>query len=92
VKRDRDRARDARRSARADAVRAAGRDRAQEHRTATTQSGTRFLRAVRSGSVTARSRPLHAGARLIVVETELAGDDGELVAKTSQTQAVLPPG
>lgn len=63
-----------------------------EHRTATTQSGTHFLRAVRSGNVTASSRPLSAGARLIVVETELADDDGGLVAKTSQTQAVLPPG
>jgi acyl-coenzyme A thioesterase PaaI-like protein len=29
------------------------------------------------------------GSRTIVIETELADDDGRLVAKTTQTQAVL---
>jgi len=46
---------------------------------------------VRSGDVTASARPLHAGGRTIIVETELVDDRGELVAKTSQAQAVLPP-
>jgi uncharacterized protein (TIGR00369 family) len=56
--------------------------------TATIESKTNFLRAVRSGGVTATSRPLHVGGRTIVAETELHDDDGRLVAKTTQTQAI----
>jgi 1,4-dihydroxy-2-naphthoyl-CoA hydrolase len=55
--------------------------------TATIESKTNFLRALREGAVTACSRPLHKGRTTIVVETELARDDGELVAKVTQTQA-----
>jgi len=57
--------------------------------TNTLESKTNFLRGVRGGTVTATSRPLHAGRRTIVVETELRDDDGRLVAKTTQTQTVL---
>jgi uncharacterized protein (TIGR00369 family) len=57
--------------------------------TTTVESKTNLLAAVRGGTVTATATPLHVGGRLIVVETELRGDDGRLVAKTTQTQAVL---
>ena len=55
--------------------------------TTTIESKTNLLAAVRGGTVTARSTPLHAGRTVIVVETELRTD--RLVAKTIQTQAVL---
>jgi 1,4-dihydroxy-2-naphthoyl-CoA hydrolase len=45
--------------------------------------------ATRSGTVKAHSRPLHIGRRVIVVETEIHGDNGKLAAKTIQSQAVL---
>lgn len=54
--------------------------------TATVESKTNFLRAVQSGSATATSTPLHKGRTMIVVETEVARDDGKLVAKVTQTQ------
>lgn len=57
--------------------------------TTTLESKTNFLRAVRGGYATAISRPLHAGRRVIVVETEVRDDDGRLVAKVTQSQAVL---
>ncbi len=58
--------------------------------TSTIESKTNFLGAVRRGTTTATSRPLHVGATTIVVETELV-NDGRLVAKVTQTQAVLRP-
>jgi uncharacterized protein (TIGR00369 family) len=54
--------------------------------TATIESKTNFLRAVRDGTVTATTRPLHKGRTMIVLETELHRDDGKLVAKVTQTQ------
>ena len=57
--------------------------------TTTIESKTNFMAATRSGTVKARSHPLHVGRRVIVVETELRGDDGKLAAKTIQSQAVL---
>ena len=57
--------------------------------TTTIESKTNFLRAVRAGHVTATARPLHAGRRTIVVDTELRDDEARLVARTTQTQAVL---
>lgn len=57
--------------------------------TTTIDSKTNFLRAVREGHATATSRPLHPGRRVIVVETEIHDDEGRLVAKVTQTQAVL---
>jgi uncharacterized protein (TIGR00369 family) len=59
--------------------------------TSTIESKTNFLGAVRGGSVTARSNALHVGSTTIVVETEVRDDTGRLVAKVTQTQAVLRP-
>ena len=58
--------------------------------TATTSSATVFTRAVRSGEVTAVTRPLHVGRSTIVVQTDLTDDAGRRVAQLTQTQAVLP--
>lgn len=57
--------------------------------TTTVESKTNFMRAVRQGAVVATSKPLHKGRRFIVVETELVDDQDRLVAKVTQTQAVL---
>jgi uncharacterized protein (TIGR00369 family) len=57
--------------------------------TTTIESKTNFLRSVREGHVVATARALHAGRRVIVVETELHDAGGKLVAKVTQTQAVL---
>ncbi|HEY7596315.1 MAG TPA: PaaI family thioesterase [Actinophytocola sp.] len=57
--------------------------------TSTIESKTNFLRAVRDGHATATSRPMHVGRRFVVVETEVHDDAGRLVAKVTQTQAVL---
>jgi uncharacterized protein (TIGR00369 family) len=57
--------------------------------TATIESKTNFFAAVRSGTVEARSRPLHRGSRTIVVETDLYDEGGKHVARVTQTQAVL---
>jgi len=54
--------------------------------TATVESHTHFLRAVRDGTITAATRPLHRARTLIVLETEVAREDGALVAKVTQTQ------
>jgi 1,4-dihydroxy-2-naphthoyl-CoA hydrolase len=59
--------------------------------TATIESKTNFLRAAREGTVTATTRPLHKGRTMMVVETEIAGADGRLVAKVTQTQAFHYP-
>jgi 1,4-dihydroxy-2-naphthoyl-CoA hydrolase len=57
--------------------------------TTTIESKTNFFAATRSGTVKAHSRPLHVGRRVIVIETEIRGDNGKLAAKTIQSQAVL---
>ncbi|MGH3000453.1 MAG: PaaI family thioesterase, partial [Gaiellaceae bacterium] len=57
--------------------------------TATIESKTNFFGPVRGGFVHAVSRPLHTGRRTIVVDTELYDDAGKLVARVTQTQAVL---
>jgi uncharacterized protein (TIGR00369 family) len=57
--------------------------------TATISSSTNFLRGVREGRVTARSRPLRAGRTVIVVQTDLHDDAGRLVSQTTQAQAVI---
>ncbi len=56
---------------------------------ATIASTTNFLRAARAGAVEAVSRPLRAGRSVIVVETEVLGGDGKVVAHVVQSQAVL---
>jgi 1,4-dihydroxy-2-naphthoyl-CoA hydrolase len=56
--------------------------------TTTIESKTNFFRAVSSGTVHAHTRPVHVGGRTIVVQTELSGDAGHLVAQVTQTQLV----
>jgi 1,4-dihydroxy-2-naphthoyl-CoA hydrolase len=59
--------------------------------TATIESKTNFLRAVREGAVIASTRPLHSGRTMVVVETEIEEEDGALAAKVIQTQAFHYP-
>jgi len=59
--------------------------------TTTAQSATNLLRAVRDRHVEAVAQPLHTERTIIVIETELRDADTRLVAKTTQTQAVLKP-
>ncbi len=58
--------------------------------TSTIESKTNFLGAVTDGTVVATSSPLHVGSTTIVIETEIT-NHGRLVAKVTQTQAVLRP-
>jgi 1,4-dihydroxy-2-naphthoyl-CoA hydrolase len=57
--------------------------------TATIESKSNFFRPVSERHVEATSRVLHQGRSTIVVETELRDADGRLVAKVTQTQAIL---
>jgi 1,4-dihydroxy-2-naphthoyl-CoA hydrolase len=57
--------------------------------TATIESKTNFLGPIRGGYVNGVSRALHKGRRTIVIDTELFDDEGKLVARVTQTQAVL---
>lgn len=57
--------------------------------TATIESKTNFLGAVRVGSATATATPLHRGGTTIVIETSVRDANGKLVAKVTQTQIVL---
>ncbi len=59
--------------------------------TSTIESKTNFLRGVKSGAVTATATALHRGSTTIVIETSVTDSDGRLVAKVTQTQAVLRP-
>jgi uncharacterized protein (TIGR00369 family) len=59
--------------------------------TATIESKTNFLRAVREGAITGTTRPLHKGRTMIVLETEVTDDAGRLTAKVTQTQAFHYP-
>jgi len=58
--------------------------------TSTIESKTNFLGAVTGGTAVATARPLHIGGMTIVIETEVRHED-RLVAKVTQTQAVLRP-
>ena len=57
--------------------------------TATIESKTNFLRGITAGAANATTRALHKGRTLIVLETEVARDDGKLAAKVTQTQTYL---
>ena len=57
-------------------------------RTATISSSSVFLRGIQAGVVSAVARPLHAGRAVIVVQTDLTDDGGNLAAQVTQTQAV----
>lgn len=57
--------------------------------TATIESKTNFLRAVRSGHAEAVATPVHVGRSVIVVQTDVRDAEGRRVALVTQTQAVL---
>jgi uncharacterized protein (TIGR00369 family) len=57
--------------------------------TTTIESKTNFLRGITEGQVEAVARPLHAGRRFIVIETDLFDGRGKRAARVTQTQAVL---
>jgi uncharacterized protein (TIGR00369 family) len=59
--------------------------------TSTIESKTNFFRAVRDGAVEVRSTPLHVGRTTVVVQTDVLDSRGKLVARVTQTQAVLQP-
>jgi 1,4-dihydroxy-2-naphthoyl-CoA hydrolase len=62
--------------------------------TSTIESKTNFFRGVTSGTVTATATPLHVGSTTVVIETVVTNstEAGErMVAKVTQTQAVLRP-
>jgi uncharacterized protein (TIGR00369 family) len=48
-----------------------------------------MIRAVKEGTVTATSMPVHVGRSTIVLQTEVRDDTGRLVSLTTQTQTVL---
>jgi 1,4-dihydroxy-2-naphthoyl-CoA hydrolase len=56
--------------------------------TVTIESKTNFLRGVGRGSVRITSTPLFIGTTTVVIQTDLTRDDGRLVARTTQTQAI----
>jgi uncharacterized protein (TIGR00369 family) len=60
--------------------------------TTTIESKTNFFRAVRSGYAEATSKPLHVGRTIIVVDTDVRDDRGNLVARVTQSQLVLQAG
>jgi 1,4-dihydroxy-2-naphthoyl-CoA hydrolase len=57
--------------------------------TSTIESKTNFLRSCTGGTITGVAIPLHVGRRTIVVQTDIARDDGKILSRTIQTQAVL---
>jgi uncharacterized protein (TIGR00369 family) len=57
--------------------------------TTTVSSATQFTRGLRQGRATATARPLHVGRTTIVVETDVRDEDDRLLARVTQTQAVL---
>jgi 1,4-dihydroxy-2-naphthoyl-CoA hydrolase len=57
--------------------------------TATIQSATSFLRPVSAGHVEAVARPLRVGRTVIHLETDVLDADDRLVARVTQSQAVL---
>lgn len=56
--------------------------------TTTVESKTNFFRPVTHGSVTATATLVHKGRTTIVVQTDITNDQGALVSRTLQTQAV----
>jgi uncharacterized protein (TIGR00369 family) len=57
--------------------------------TSTVSSTSNFLRGLTKGHVNAVTIPLHRGRTTIVVVSDLSDDDGRLLARVTQTQAVL---
>ncbi len=59
--------------------------------TSTVESKTNFFRALREGRLHATARPLHVGRSFVVIQTDLADDQGRPVGQTTQTQSVIAP-
>ncbi len=59
--------------------------------TATIESKTNLFRPVTEGTVVVTAAPVHVGRTTIVVQSDVHRADGELVARTTQTQAVMTP-
>jgi uncharacterized protein (TIGR00369 family) len=57
--------------------------------TTTIESKTNFFRPVTQGYVEATSTPLHVGRTVIVIDTDLRNDRGDLIARATQSQLVL---
>jgi 1,4-dihydroxy-2-naphthoyl-CoA hydrolase len=57
--------------------------------TTTLSSSTQFVRGLRQGAAIATTRPLHRGRTTFVAETDVRDDQGRLLARVTQTQAVL---
>jgi uncharacterized protein (TIGR00369 family) len=57
-----------------------------------TNNNTNFLRAVRSGTVTATSTPIHRGRTSQLWEVDITDEQGRLVAKGQLRLANLDPG
>ena len=60
--------------------------------TATMSSTTQMFKPVRAGTVRAVAAPLHRGRTTVTVQTDLRDLAGNLVAQTTQIQAVRPAG
>lgn len=58
--------------------------------TTTVESKTNFFRPVTGGSVRATATLVHRGRTTIVVQTDITNNQGGLVSRTLQTQAVRP--
>jgi len=56
--------------------------------TSTIESKTNFFRAVTAGALRIEAAPVHVGRSTIVVQTDITREDGKLVTRTLQTQAV----
>jgi uncharacterized protein (TIGR00369 family) len=56
--------------------------------TATITSTTQMFRPVTAGEVRAVAVPLHRGRTTVTVQTSMHGEDGKLVAQTTQIQAI----
>lgn len=56
--------------------------------TATIESKTNFMRSVAGGTIAIVATPVHVGRTTIVVQTDITRDDGKLVSRTTQTQAI----
>ncbi len=64
----------------------------QGARTTTIESKTNFFRAVTGGTLRIEATPVHVGRTTIVVQTDITReDDGKLVTRTTQSQAVIGP-
>jgi uncharacterized protein (TIGR00369 family) len=57
--------------------------------TSTIESKTNFIRPVTAGPVNVTASIVHSGQTTIVVQTDTHREDGKLVTRTTQTQAVL---